>query len=315
MKNRFTCYLVGILFLLSSCQKNSYLVEPKICIPPEQSLIQRLPSCFEPLTQDEIKQDWGKEVKIADVFARELDLYRAITGYRRAEVLIPKNDQRLLQIQYDVILCYYLGEKYFDVIAFFESSALTDVDGSFPAFQNLLLILHDSYLKCGNPERAKAILGFIEKCSPKTAKDLSLSQALFTADFPTISSYCGEESYSYCGCFLNDYAYQAKSVRQAQTLNAILPGAGYYYVGQKKTALTSFLLNALFIAATYQFFDRGYVAAGIFTASLELGWYIGGINGAGLAAKQYNEALYEKKAQQLLVSQCLIPLFMFQCAF
>lgn len=314
MKNSFLSGLVVLIFL-TSCQPNSYLVEPNICINPDPRLIQRLPSSFVPLKEDEIKEDWGKEIKIANVFAQEFDLYRAITGYRRAEILLSPDNNRLLQIHYDIILCYYLGGKHSEVVDFFETSSLTEVDGTFPAFQNLLLILYESYLKCGNQERAAAILEFIEKCSPKTAKDLSLSQALLKADFSKISSFCDQESYSYCGCFLRDYSLNAKSVHKAQTLNALLPGAGYYYVGQKKTALTSFLLNALFIAAAYQFFDRGYVAAGIFTSSLELGWYIGGINGAGLAAKQYNECIYQEKARQILMTERLIPILMFQCAF
>ena len=42
------------------------------------------------------------------------------------------------------------------------------------------------------------------------------------------------------------YTENWKSPTKARWLNGILPGAGYSYIGQKQTALTSFLINALF---------------------------------------------------------------------
>jgi hypothetical protein len=115
--------------------------------------------------------------------------------------------------------------------------------------------------------------------------------------------------------FLIEYSCNKKSVSKAQTLNAILPGAGYYYVGQKKSGLTSFIINALFIAATYQLFDHGYIAAGIITGSLECGWYFGGINGAGLAAKEYNEQLYQSLGKEFMIQNRLFPILTIQKGF
>ena len=37
-------------------------------------------------------------------------------------------------------------------------------------------------------------------------------------------------------------------------------------------------------------------------ASAEFGWYVGGINGAGLAAKEYNEFIYNDLAKNYLLS-------------
>ena len=95
----------------------------------------------------------------------------------------------------------------------------------------------------------------------------------------------------------------------------LLPGAGYYYVGQKKAALTAFVINSLFTAAAYQFFAKGYPAAGFITLSFEAGWYFGGINGAGLAAKEYNERLYEVKAKDFMLKERLFPLLTFETSF
>ena len=67
--------------------------------------------------------------------------------------------------------------------------------------------------------------------------------------------------------FAHQYLSNNKSIQKARLLNAVLPGSGYYYVGQKQSALTSFLLNVLFSTAAYQFFDNGQYAAGIIMSS------------------------------------------------
>lgn len=90
---------------------------------------------------------------------------------------------------------------------------------------------------------------------------------------------------------------------------------GYLYTGQKKTALTSFLLNGLFLAATVELFRNGYPVAGVLTASLEFGWYFGGINGAGLSAKYYNDQLYSSCMQEAMLTENLFPVFLLQKSF
>ncbi len=115
--------------------------------------------------------------------------------------------------------------------------------------------------------------------------------------------------------FFSEYCCKAKSVKKAQMLNAILPGAGYYYVGQKKSALTSFIINTLFTAAAYQLFDKGYFAGGLIVSSLELGWYLGGINGAGLEAKEYNQSIYNTMAKDTMAQNRLFPVLMFETTF
>jgi hypothetical protein len=111
------------------------------------------------------------------------------------------------------------------------------------------------------------------------------------------------------------YEQFTKSPSKARTLNAILPGAGYAYVGQKRSAVTSFLINALFTAAAYQFFSRGYTAAGAITASLEMGWYFGGINGAGIEANEYNARIFEGVGRKMLTDHTCFPVLMFETSF
>ena len=303
--------------VLCGCQANSQLLEPIITYTPDQHLITSLPPAFPPLSQEESNQDWGKEVIIARIFARDFDLYRAITSYKRALILIPlEYSERHLEIEYGIILSYFLGKKYQEVIDTFESSSAKDIPSTFAAFDDLLVILYHSYLRIGQAAKACQILTLIEMRNPFKADHLALSEAISQAEFPEIERIVSKNrSYEDISTFMCQYHQEALSVKKAQTLNAILPGAGYYYVGQKKAGTTSFLINALFIAAAYQFFHRGDIAASIITASFEMGWYFGGINGAGLAAKEYNERLYESKAKAAMVRHSLFPVLMLETTF
>ena len=317
ISSKHLIFVCCFAFMLASCQPNSNELEPSICYVPPMRFVEETPSAFDPLSRAEKAEDWGKEVIIADTFAREMDLYRAITGYKRAEILLPSSYvERRLQIEYNIILCYYLGCRYIDAIEIFECSDLTKLSCSFPGFSNVLIMMYDCYQKVEREDKAEAILKMIEKFSPETACELKLYTGFVEGDLDCVEMIsCERSPETAMNLFLEEYHCQAKSVRKAQILNAVLPGAGYYYVGQKKAALTSFVINTLFTAAAYQFFNRGYIAAGLITTSIELGWYFGGINGAGLAAKAYNERFYSDMGKEALMKDRLFPILMFETAF
>lgn len=296
--------------LLCGCQSRNMEIQPKISLVPGQRNVDCLASAFPKLNEDELTQDFGKELQIATVFAKEFDLYRAITSYKRALILIPKSNlKRIQQIEYSIIECYYLALKYQEVIDNFESSHLLDVNPEFPAFGQLLVILYDSYLQLGLREKACRLLKVIEMGNPDVSLKLKSYVALTEANFTEIEALGLKED------FLIPYECEKKSIRKAKILNAILPGAGYYYIGQKKSATTAFIINTLFTAAAYQFFSRGYIAAGVITTSFEAGWYLGGINGAGLEAREYNERLYETKGKELMLRKGYFPILTFETSF
>jgi tetratricopeptide (TPR) repeat protein len=308
---------VFLCFLCAGCHPNSHLLEPDIRYFPQQNLVEQLCPAFEPLSPEELSQDWGKELYLGLVFAREMDLYRALTCFKRALLLTPREiAERRLQIEYNIVFCYYLGHKYLEAIDAFEAGDLINAPEGFPAFQDLLVILYDSYLQLDRPEKAYRLLCLLSAYDTTTASNLTLEKAICEGNIISIpaiaESLTAEKNVS---AFLTDYHMRAKSVSRAQTLNAILPGAGFYYVGQTKSALTSFVINALFIAAAYQFFERGYIPAGVLTTSFEMGWYFGGINGAGLAAKEYNEQLYNALGKEMMIQNRLFPILMLQKGF
>lgn len=315
-KSLITIVLMGGL-AATSCQPANSKMEPVIAYIPSSNRISDLPSAFQPLSEMESAQEWGKELMIGDVFAREWDFYRAITCYKRAIVLIPEEEiARRLQLDYNMILCYYLGLKYQEAVNVFESSQLLHANPLFPAFNNLLVILYECYQQIGQYEKGCGLLETIKKCSPETGDDLSLFWSLKKGDIPEAQvAICNHRNFETLQESLDLYYQFAKSPKKARTLNAILPGAGYYYVGQKNTALTSFLINTLFTFASYQFFHRGYPAAGAIMASMEMGWYLGGINGAGIEAEEFNNRLYEGAVRKTLVDHQLFPVLMFETSF
>jgi hypothetical protein len=309
--------MAGLALTQVGCQPVCQKMEPTIICQLPTHRISTQPSAFPCLTPDECKQEWARELLIGDVFAKECDFYRAITCYKRALVLLPPCAiERRLQIDYDLVLCYYLGGKCQEALNIFEASDLSQANPDFPAFNNLLLIVYDCYFQTHQEEKASCVLEIIRKFSPESADDLLLYQTLKEGEVET--ARCLIEQHRDAEEMQMDFAFYdqfAKSPKKARILNAVLPGAGYYYVGQRRSAMTSFIINALFTAAAYQFFRNGYPAAGAITASIEAGWYLGGINGAGIEAQEFNTRLYEGISRKILTEHYCFPVLMFETSF
>lgn len=306
-----------LCLVVVGCQKVSAPFEPNVVYIPTDIYLEKIPSAFPKITPEEARYEWSKEYRLGGGFVEELDFYRAITCFKRAGFLMPKkNEDRKLQVDFCVMQAYYMGFKYCDALRTFDKSNLINVPTDFPAMRELQIMLYDCYLKNNEFAKAELILKWVGENDCELADDLYMYEVISKGDIDAVESFLSEYHRSdSTTLFLAEYYDEMKSVRKAQVLNAVLPGAGYLYVGQKKSALTSFLINTVFIAAAYQFFHKGYTAAGIITTSLEFGWYIGGINGAGLAAKEFNERLYESKARNFLICEKLFPVLMFDYAF
>ncbi len=315
MKNKFLLPL--LLCVAVGCTRVPNQIEPTITHSVPDRYLHSLPSAFPPLSEEEKAEGWGKEVLIGHGFATHLDLYQAITAYKRAEILVPPEKKtRLLEIQYEILFCYYVGLKWGDVLYTFQNSQLKTADKNFSALHDLLLILYDTYIHLGNEREAQQTLYLIHTYFPNDSQKLALSKALIQADFPTLYEIDKHPPpKSYLDDFLTTYESQKKSISTAQTLNAFVPGAGYFYLGQTQSGITAFLLNGLFLGASIYFFEEGNVPAGVIFTSFEAGWYFGGIYGAGLEAKYYNERLYERLATPMMHRERLFPILMLNYAF
>jgi tetratricopeptide (TPR) repeat protein len=309
-------FLLSFLILLAACYRVPDRIDPRVCYQLQDQHFERLASAFSPLSDLEKATDWGKEYTIARAFADELDLYRSVSTFKRAEILISNNQERKLEIQYNIVLCLFLGKRYDEAVDALEKSDLAHVDKTFPAYHDLLLVLYESYRELDDKEKQARVLELIDKTFPDTGEELKVSIAIREGDLPTIDSFAsGFQHSSYLDNLTDCYCSQKKSVGRAQLLNALIPGAGYLYLGQRTSALTAFLLNGIFIAAATEFFIHDHLAAGIITTGFEAGWYFGGIYGAGLEAKYYNERLYEKNASTVLNEHKLFPVLMLKHSF
>jgi tetratricopeptide (TPR) repeat protein len=319
--NRKMNKIFGILllfaFAFSSCARHFENLEPKISPIVQERYLRSLPSPFAPLTDEEKKESWGSEMQIGLAFARQLDLYQAITAFKRAAILIPKEQSaRLREIDYEILLCYYMGKKNQEVLSTFEKSSLRTADQSFPAYLDLLIILYETYLQEKKDEAALQTLQLIEQHYPETAAKLKLSAMLTQGHIQEIEqTSAASPNDKNLKKLVDNYNREKKSPAAAQTLNGLLPGAGYLYLGQKQSALTAFLLNGLFIGAAVTCFCRNEVAAGIIFTSFEAGWYFGGIHGAALETKFYNERVYERNATPMMNQSGLFPVFMLKHSF
>lgn len=310
--NKF-CVII-LCLLLGSCHRHLGELRPKLNYAVQDNYLKQLPSPFPPLSPTERHEDWGKEYTIGLGFAHELDLYQAMTAFKRAEILLPKSEHaRLEELRYDVVLCYYLGQKYRDVVYEFEHGNLRYVTADFPAFHDLLIILYDCYLHLGEENKAEGLLDTIHHYYPETAERLAISTALSQVNFSFLSDV--EPKDAELSEFLSSYQACQKSPATARTLNAFLPGSGYLYLGQYQSALTAALLNGLFIAAATHFYNHGHIAAGTIFLSFECGWYFGGIIGAGLEAKSYNERLYERLGTPMMNQKQLFPILNLRYGF
>lgn len=338
-------------------------IHPQLDFAVQDKYLLHLKSVFIPLTTEEKSTRWGIEYQIGMEFAKKLDLYQSITALKRADILIDeKNFQRKAEIQYQIINCYYLAKRYQDVVDSFEESILASTDRNFAAFQDLLVILFESYLQCDNEEHANRVLRSMEKFHPIIAKKLSITSAIIRADFAELSKISKDtstqdaiaaienpnsqknqdivlvndtekpslsiadlnqlanlhalaDSQQAAGEILESYKLKRKSPRIASLLNAVCPGAGYLYIGQKQSAFTAFCLNGLFIGTAAYFFSQGNYGAGIITTGFEAGWYFGGILGAKENTITYNERLFENEAHWQMRDHKLFPILMLQHGF
>ena len=259
--------------------------------------------------------------------------------------------QRKHEVEYYTLLCYALGKKHEDLVSTFESSSLAFVHPDFRAYQDLLLILGEAYEITKQKHKALSVHQALAQNYPKIAEPILVGHASQTADTKTAFAILDREAppakegnisiqkalfdtqkahhflsydqldFSKTGKLRSvldethtSYIKHKKSPLVAQTL-AVIPGAGYAYLGQYQSAVTAFSINALFIGTATYFFLNGNIPAGILTTGFEAGWYFGSIYGSGQAAKTYNERLYEALIHPVMEDKKLYPLLQLEYGF
>lgn len=80
---------------------------------------------------------------------------------------------------------------------------------------------------------------------------------------------------------------------------SIVPGLGYAYTKNYKTAITAFVVNSLLTYTVFQSFHKRDWGLGAIFCSLNLAFYIGNISGASKSAHRYNEHIHDSYIKKL----------------
>ncbi len=352
-----------LLFFVCSALFAAENISPKLSYVVHDDYLQTLHSIFPPLENEEKTTDWGKEYLIAMSFAGELDLYGAITAFKRAAILIPdEHMQRRREIDYQIINTYYLAGMYKSVIETFDKSLLANTEPTFAAFHDLVVMLYDSLTHEKSKERAERMLKTMDRYFPYEKMKMEISDAIISGNLALMkqqttdnfietsiaslessldleffresdgllktdasshllstknleSLYHLKECKQASNDILMDYHSARKKPYVAGGLNALLPGLGYLYLGQRQSAFTALMLNSLTTAAAYYFYRNDNIPAALLTLSFESGWYFGGIYGAKEEALFYNTKMFEKASHYRMRDHKLYPILMLRHGF
>lgn len=259
------------------------------------------------LSQEECVKESFKEYKIGEQLARDRDYSRAIHAFSRALALCPKNFKDVQEIEYAIVFTHYLNKDYEKVIEFFETHSLLYTNEQFSHYHDLMILLHHSYEILKKTDKADLILKRLEAIPSEDLVKSRLYSALLRRDFKAIETYATHENKEWMLKLSQELFKNEKSKKLARVLNIIVPGMGYLYLGQKKTALSAFVLNTCLIFGTVQLFYQRYYTLGALTLFFEMGWYVGGIVGSAKASDQYNDALFSNYAEKVFFYENLDP--------
>ncbi len=91
--------------------------------------------------------------------------------------------------------------------------------------------------------------------------------------------------------------------QKAKLFSTLLPGSGMILTGDYKKAISSFLVNALFIAGSYQSFDQEQYGLASLLCFFEIGFYFGGRNASYESAVNYNNKIKRERFEPWKATQ------------
>lgn len=299
---------------MTGCMKLPREEEPFLTHTVFPEAISRLPEPPPVMTAEEKAAPWGEEYTLGSCFAQEGDYYRATTCFHRARHLLKSTSsaspERQAQIVRALILTYCLAGKPQEAVDVWEKERDTVRFQDKDLAEDTISLLFESYQRLNRPVDAEKLSSVLPPQDPLRERlalyaTIAKDSTQLPLSLPHAEKLALEKELTNV---LTQYKSALKSPGRAALYNALLPGAGYCYVGQYKTAATAFLMNGLFIASSVEFFALDLPAAGILAGGFEVGWYGGGIMGAKLAAEIYNKRVRETLFKEFLEKQSLFPL-------
>lgn len=239
-------------------------------------------------------------ISFADFLFENRDYYRAITEYERVIFMFP-DDPLSQKAQLQIAMAYFMGEKWEVAIEHFQELA-TNYPNKELGKQSYFMVAETYYKKKDYQRAIESYKDFIVKYLDDPMCDeahirlgwsfLRINNAIQAErEFRSLSSSSSKkaetEKIAREVKNINDIHY--KNPLLAALLSAILPGSGQLYAERPSDAITSFLLNGLFIGGMVESFENGNTIVGIILSGIEVGWYTGNIYNATNDAYKYNQ--------------------------
>ena len=242
----------------------------------------------------------GEETRLLH-FAKQLqsegsyDL--AITEYRRFLTYYPDSRDRDDAVR-SILFCHYQAGQYLAAIHWgqniLEYAPRTDDT------DDIRFLIGASYFRVGNYPRARDYLDGLTVSSRRELREKSL---LLTGLSHAQEANWEDAEHSFARVPIDSEF--SSSARQCERLCreginispkspfiagvlAIVPGLGYLYDGYGQTALSSFIVNGLFMWGTYEAFHKDHQGLGTILGVLSFGWYAGNIYGSVVSAERRN---------------------------
>jgi|GEM_PF-837376 len=252
----------------------------------------------------------------ADYLFNTGEYYRAITEYRRVLYDYPDSTQKLSLLR-NIGRCYLQGQDYEGYIRFFKlNNQLFKTNSEIPA--EMELYLSQSYYHLKNYRQAISVLEWSRIQATDSifnARQLCLGVAyarLFDwhtsikkMEFIQPKSPLKVTAQRLSLSWQNYPKLPYRNPMWAATFSAIIPGAGYLYADQRRTAVTALLVNGFLAWAIRDAIHEkqyGLTAAAIFFG---VGWYVGNIKGSLEAAKNFNSYIRHQFINKLLEKEQL----------
>ncbi len=320
MKSRFLAILGAVFFCCTGCvqlPEKELSIKPDIAITTSEAtdLITSLSRKFPKPSPSTL---WGQEILCGWIFAQECDFFRAITCFRKAiiymdtvEAFDPSLNSLRIEAITGIISSYILQKKYDDVIQIWDKlSGTITLQNRKEAKWLLIMLVQALSSKQEYEERAISLANMLPIEDPDKIRlltYLALRSQSFTPCTPLTPATADNPVLKQTKELFADWQQKKKNPTLAFSMNCIVPGSGYAYLGQNTTAFTSFTINVLFIGAMLEFMKAHQPMAAIITLGLEMGWWAGGSIGARLATHEYNHRLWLDMAKKFMRKEHLYP--------
>ncbi len=242
----------------------------------------------------------------ADHLFREKDYYRAITEYKRLIFHFP-DSPLAREAMMKIGEAYLEGGKYNAALAAFEK--FRKLHTADPLSWRALFLMGEANLRMGDYSGAYIRFSEAEESalSPEKKREAALKRGWSLVKMKKWSEASqvfaaagdGREFDALARELAEGERLPRKSPAVAGTLSALLPGAGQLYVGRKKDAAVSLLLNGVFILGAVEAFRKDEETVGAILLMFEAGWYSGNIYSAVNGAHKYNRKVDEEFIKKL----------------